>query len=161
MGKSSGALAIVVFAGLLTLHLFGAPAFAQAGSTGGTVGKTDKSASGGSEEPARHNAKPRAAKRESSRPTRETGSLAIFNGSWTGTASGRCILTWQITLQVDNGVISGTGASGQITRGGYGSGALVVFGVKFDVLGHFGAKEASGTFKGPDGCPGQWTLTKT
>jgi hypothetical protein len=46
MGKS---IALAVVCGLAALIAANGIAFAQAGSTGGTLGKTDKSASGGEE----------------------------------------------------------------------------------------------------------------
>ena len=46
----SKSIAIAVACGLAALVVADGTAFAQAGSTGGTLGKTDKSASGGEEE---------------------------------------------------------------------------------------------------------------
>jgi hypothetical protein len=48
MGKS---IAIAVVCSLAALVGVDQTAFAQAGSTGGTLGKTDKSVSGGDEQP--------------------------------------------------------------------------------------------------------------
>lgn len=47
MGKLSRILTVVGSLGVLAPRLVDAPVFAQAGSTGGTIGKTNKSVSGG------------------------------------------------------------------------------------------------------------------
>jgi hypothetical protein len=152
----------VAFAGMLALHMSGTHAFAQAGSTGGTVGKTDKSASGGEDEaPARHNAKPRAAKKEPSESRAESRASGSVDGTWAISATGRCVPPWSLTFLISDGAISGSGATGQISRGGSARGNAVVLGLKFDFIGHFGGRQATGTFVGPDGCPGQWTGTKS
>jgi hypothetical protein len=131
--------------------------FAQAGNTGGTVGVQEKSASGGQDQ----NVRSRPAKRASRTPRAESGATASADGTWTLSAVGRCIPPWQLTLLISNGVISGSGATGQVSRGGSASGHVVVLSLKFDFIGHFGARQASGTFVGPDGCPGTWTATKS
>jgi hypothetical protein len=159
--RASWAFATIMLAGLLALPLSSTQACAQGGSTGGTVGKTDKSASGGGDEPAKHNAKSRAATKASSKVKRESGPSLAFEGAWEVSTTGRCTLPWKLTFLIANGAITGAGATGQISRGGSASGSAVVLGVKFDFIGHFGVKEASGTFVGPDGCPGQWTATKS
>jgi hypothetical protein len=48
--RKSVTLGIVGISCLIALHVADRAAFAQAGSTGGTLGKTDKSASGGEEQ---------------------------------------------------------------------------------------------------------------
>jgi hypothetical protein len=162
VGKSSRLFAVIAFAGMLALHLSGTPARAQAGSTGGTIGKTDKSVSGGEEEePARHSARPRAAKRASSEARTESRASGSVDGTWAISATGRCVPPWSLTFLISDGAISGSGATGQISRGGSAHGNAVILGIKFDFIGHFGGRQATGTFVGPDGCPGQWTGTKS
>jgi hypothetical protein len=138
-------------------------ALAQAGSTGGNIGKQDKSVSGGQDE----SAKPRAAKKASPKPSRsaparaETGPLAA-SGSWKGVSTGSCIPDWSWALQVSNeGVISGNGITGRVGRGGAGSGTITVFGTNYNFAGHFGPSTGSGTWKKVDGCSGSWTGTKS
>jgi hypothetical protein len=127
---------------------------AQAGSIGGTVGKTGKSASGGSEtaklEPVE---KPRA--------IRPPGPPISMDGTWAGVSSGHCIPTWPWSIQISRGVISGNGTSGQISSGGAARGAMEVLGTVYNFVGHFGAREAAGTFRTAAGCTGQWTATKS
>jgi hypothetical protein len=135
-------------------------ALAQAGSTGGTIGKTDKSVSGGGEaaspEPrAKSHATSRAA--AGSRSEVRSGSP---DGSWAVSASPNCLPSWTLAVSVSNGVISG-GATGQVSRAGAVRGQAVVLGMKFDFVGHYRGGQASGTLVGPNGCPGQWTATKS
>jgi len=52
MGKAGRLAAIAFAAGILAFHAASAPALAQAGSVGGTIGQTDKSVSGGQAAPA-------------------------------------------------------------------------------------------------------------
>ena len=131
--------------------------FAQAGSTGGTVGVQEKSTSGGQEREAR----PRPSKRVSRAPASEGRAAAGVDGTWAVSASGRCVPPWQLTFLISNGVISGSGATGQASRGGSARGQVVVLGLRFDFIGRFGARQASGTFTGADGCPGTWSATKS
>jgi hypothetical protein len=136
-------------------------ALAQAGSTGGTVGKIDKSVSGGGEEAspqprARSHARDRAPDRP--RPEARSGSA---DGTWTVSATPSCLPPWGLTASVSNGVISGGGATGQVARSGAVRGNAVVLGMKFDFVGHFRGGHASGTLVGPNGCPGQWSATKS
>lgn len=160
MGKSSNPIAIAAIVGLLGLYLPGTHAFAQAGSTGGTIGKTGKSVSGGDDEPEPH-ARTHAARRASSASREEAGSSGSTDGTWTVSATGRCIPPWQVTWLTSSGSISGSGTTGHISRGGAASGNVLFLGMKFDFVGHFSARAAAGTFVGPDGCPGQWAATKS
>jgi len=141
-------------------------ALAQAGSTGGTIGKTDKSVSGGGDAAARpqHNVKPRAERAERrAASTARTESRAAGNvdGTWLVSATGRCIPPSQVTFLINDGMITGNGITGQVSRGGSAHGQVVVLVLRFDFVGHFGASAGSGTFVGGDGCPGQWTAAKS
>jgi hypothetical protein len=131
--------------------------FAQAGSAGGTVGVQEKSTSGGQEREAR----PRPSKRVSRAPASEGRAAASIDGTWAVSATGRCVPPWQLTFLINNGVISGSGAAGQVSRGGSASGHVLVLALRFDFIGHFGGRQASGTFTGADGCPGTWSATKS
>jgi hypothetical protein len=148
-------------AGLLALHFAHAPAFAQAGSTGGTLGKSNKSVSGGAEEVEQEpRAKSHAAKHAEPSPRSESRATGSADGTWAVSAAAACVPPWTLTISVNNGVITGSGASGQVSRGGAIKGNAVVLGFKFDFIGHFRGREASGTFVGFNGCNGQWTGTK-
>jgi hypothetical protein len=161
MGKLSRILAVVGALGMLAPGLVDAPAFAQAGSTGGTIGKIDKSVSGGGEraspEPrARSHATPRA----SGGPRSEARSGSA-DGAWAVSATPSCLPPWALTTSVSNGVISGGGATGQVSQGGAVRGNAVVLGMNFNFVGHFRGTHASGTLVGPNGCPGQSAATKS
>jgi hypothetical protein len=153
-------VSILVFGMLVSLAV-GATAFAQAGSTGGTIGKINKSVSGGGEgaspEP---RAKSHATYRASVGPRSEARSGSA-DGTWAVSATPSCLPAWTLTASVSNGVISGGGATGQVSRAGAVRGNAVVLGFKFDFVGHFRGGQASGTLVGPNGCPGQWTAIKS
>jgi hypothetical protein len=164
MGKLSRILAVVGSLGVLAVlapRLLDAPAFAQAGSTGGTVGKIDKSVSGGGEEASPEpRARSHARERASVGPRSEARSGSA-DGTWTVSAAPGCLPPWGLTISVSNGVLSGGGATGQVSRAGAARGYAVVLGMKFDFVGHFRGGHASGTLVGPNDCPGQWTATKS
>lgn len=161
MGKLSTILAVVGSLGVLAPLLVDAPAFAQAGSTGGAVGKMNKSISGGGEgaspEP---RAKSHATYRASVKPRSEARSGSA-DGMWAVSATPSCLPWWTLTTSVSNGVISGGGATGQVSRDGGVRGNAVVLGFKFAFVGHFRGGQASGTLVGPNGCPGHWTAIKS
>jgi hypothetical protein len=106
-----------------------------------------------------HSERPRGSKRESLAP--KSSSLASYDGTWSGTTVGPCIVTWSVTLHVNNGIISGNNVSGHISSGGFLSGAMVVFSHTYDFKGRANSSEgqASGTWKS-DECSGTWTLTR-
>jgi hypothetical protein len=88
---------IAILAYVLMLMPLPATVFAQAGSTGGTVGKSDKSISGGEENTERHNLAPDKLKRSTSVNSISLGALpsvirlnehAIINFSITLTKTG-------------------------------------------------------------------------
>lgn len=161
MGKLSRILAVVGSLGVLAPQLVGAPAFAEAGSTGGTVGKIEKSVSGGREGATRERrAKPHATNRASVERRSKVRSESA-DGTWAVSATPSCLPAWTLRVSVSDGVISGDGASGQVSRAGAVRGNAVVLGFKFDFVGHFRGRQASGTLVGPNGCPGQWTAIKS
>jgi hypothetical protein len=155
-------LAVVGSLGVLAVPFVDAPVFAQAGSTGGTVGKINKSVSGGGEEPSPEpRARSRATRRASVGPRSETRSEST-DGAWSVSATPSCLPAWTISTSVSNGVISGSGANGQISRTGAVSGNVVFLGMRFSFVGHLnGSSQASGSLAGPNGCPGQWTAAKS
>ena len=161
MGKLSRILAVVGSLAVLAPPLVDAPAFAQAGSTGGTIGKMNKSVSGGGEEASPEpRAKSHGTYRASVGP-RSEGRSGSADGTWAVSATPSCLPPWALTASVSNGVISGGGATGQVSRAGAVRGNAVVLGMKFDFVGNFRGGQASGTLVGPNGCPGRWTATKS
>ena len=161
MGKLSRILAVVGSLAVLAPPLVDAPAFAQAGSTGGTIGKMNKSVSGGGEEASPEpRAKSHGTHRASVGP-RSEGRSGSADGTWAVSATPSCLPPWALTASVSNGVISGGGATGQVSRAGAVRGNAVVLGMKFDFVSNFRGGQASGTLVGPNGCPGRWTATKS
>jgi hypothetical protein len=143
---------------------------AQAGSTGGTLGKEEKSASGGERTyaPKKVPKAPSATRRLRGGPPAKpmTASLALFDGTWAGVSTGPCILRWTWSLQASNGVLvgaSGANLTGQVNRSGAATGTMVVLGSHYDFVGHMNESEASGTWvdPGPRGCTGTWVATKS
>jgi hypothetical protein len=160
MGKLSRILAVVGSLGVLAPPIVDAPAFAQAGSTGGTIGKMNKSVSGGGEESSPEpRTKSHATHRASVGPRSEVRSGSA-DGTWAVSATPSCLPPWTLTASVRNGVISG-GATGEVSRAGSVSGNAVVLGMKFDFVGRLRGGQASGTLVGPNGCPGRWTAIKS
>jgi hypothetical protein len=101
-------VAIAFVSGILAWFAAGTTAFAQAGSTGGSVGKQDKSISGGEAAPSQN---PPASKKPLERTDEQThnSSAASLAGSWNWTA--------QCALNAPSGVfvisqVSGTQFSG-------------------------------------------------
>jgi hypothetical protein len=135
-------------------------AFAQAGSIGGVIGKQDKSISGGGEGASREPRTKSHATYRASGERRSEAHAGSADGTWAVSATPACLPAWTLTALVSNGVISG-GATGQVSRAGAVRGNAVVLGMKFDFVGHFRGGQASGTLVGPNGCPGQWTATKS
>ena len=141
--------------------LNGSSSFGQtAGSTGGTIGKQDKSVSGGEEiqKKVRHGSLGSASpsKRVSSIPGGR-GSVALYNDTYSVVSTGRCVPSWSWTLQVSNGIISGPTTSGRVSAGGAVSGAMG----EYNFVGHMHRDGASGTWKSRPGCFGTWAATRS
>jgi hypothetical protein len=98
-----GKLAIAIACAFALLVIGDRAAFAQAGSTGGTLGKADKSASGGEDQPQARQ-KPNGNPRHSSAPV-------SISGKWTWTAKCDDGSEWVGTFefsQSPDGEVSGT-----------------------------------------------------
>lgn len=156
-------VAVAWIAAAMSVPSIGA-AFAQAGSTGGTVGNHDKSISGGGEE-TKHRAVRKPPATRASRPPRrreQAAPLGSFDGSWAGMSIGTCIGQFDWKLQVSNGVISGSGTTGQIARGGATNGDMVVMGKHFLFKGVTRTSgKASGTWTSSPNCSGSWTAVRS
>jgi hypothetical protein len=145
-------------------------AVAQSGSTGGTLGKVNKSASGGGQDqaPAAHvrSAVHNRAASAGTQGPRHSNSLAAYNGAWAGASFGQCIINgWSWNLQIDSGNISGANVTGKVSQGGGVSGAMTAFGSTYDFRGHLKASQGSGTWLvrsgAKAGCAGTWTIVKS
>lgn len=155
-------------AGMLIVAAVSVPiagtAFAQPGTTGGTIGNREKSVSGGEEDAGRRAASKPSARRASQPSRRGEGTAtrgASFDGSWAGVSVGPCIGKFGWTLQVSNGIISGSNTSGQITRSGATNGDMVVLGKHYIFRGvSRPSGQASGTWTSPT-CSGSWTAVRS
>jgi hypothetical protein len=156
-------VAIALIAAAMSVPSIGA-AFAQAGSTGGTVGNHDKSISGGEEETKHHAVRKPPDTRASQRPRRreQAATLGSFDGSWAGISVGTCIGHFGWNLQVSNGVISGNGTTGQIARRGATNGDMEVMGKHYLFKGLTRTSgKASGTWTSSPNCSGTWTSIRS
>ncbi|MBI5323107.1 hypothetical protein [Bradyrhizobium sp.] len=150
--------AIALIAAAMSVPSIGA-AFAQAGSTGGTIGNREKSIIGGEEQPV---ARKQPARRASQPPRRgaQAPPLGSFDGNWAGVSVGSCIGRFGWRVQVSNGVISG-GATGNIARSGATNGDMVILGKHYLFKG---VTRASGTASGTwtaRNCSGNWTAVRS
>jgi hypothetical protein len=115
MSERITVLAVAVVSGMVFWLAADQIALAQAGSTGGAIGKSDKSASGGEEQ---SHQKPKARPRNS--PAREMPPHSI-SGKWTWTAKCDDTSNWAGTFELEQspqGVIAGT------AEGNDGSGSM-------------------------------------
>jgi len=106
----SKSIAIAVGCSLAALVAASGTAFAQAGSTGGTLGKTDKSASGGEDQPQARQ-KPNGKPRHSA--IGETAAPVSISGKWTWTSKCDDGSEWVGVFefsQSPDGEVSGTSA---------------------------------------------------
>jgi hypothetical protein len=127
---------------------------AQAGSTGGVVGKQGKSVSGGEDaEPTRS-----AREHKQPEPRAKSRSPASYEGTWHGVSTGPCIHDYTWTLDVRNGIMSSSSAEGHVSLGGTTNGSMTVLGTRYVFKGRPVSRSAiAGTWTRPDGCSGKWT----
>ena len=142
-------------------------AWAQSGSSGGSIGNDEKSLSGSrSAEPERP---ARRSKPEADEPRRSTsrrggggGGGGGFDGAWIVNSVGiTCSGSSTTAVVVTSGRIIGEGLTGTVSPSGaassvghYDGGLTVVS------SGHVSGRSGSGTFKRSDGCIGKWTSSK-
>lgn len=149
--------------GLLIAGWGCADSFAQ-GSTGGTIGKEDKSVSGtrSSEPEARpeRRSKPRSEARRA--PARGGGggggSVSRFDGKWTFIATGCGAGTKR--GDISGGKIRSWGGGGQVSASGVMRASFTAFGKSNTVAGRLSGVTGTGTYTRIDGCTGPWTAIK-
>jgi hypothetical protein len=137
--------------------------FAQAGSTGGILGKQDKSVSGDQDtDKPRRRERASSQRRERNQPEPRAMASLRYDGAWRGASTGSCIAInpYNWTVQVRNGIMSGSDTDGRVTSGGALTGTMIVFGKTYKFHGHMGSSQMSGTWTRPDGCGGTWTGSK-
>jgi hypothetical protein len=153
--------AAVGVAAILALVLHPTPALAQ-GSTGGSIGKQDKSISGDQGGGGRSTARERPSRSE--RPAKRSGGGGggNFDGTWSSASQGRTTCTDRTTdvVTISGGRMSGTGFSGRVSGSGSVSGRWAGSGISASISGRMSGRSGSGSFRRSDGCVGTWTLSK-
>jgi hypothetical protein len=145
-------------AAVFALHLQPTPALAQ-GSTGGSIGKQDKSVSGDQDGGGR-------SKSRSERPSSKSrsgggGGGGNFDGRWNSASFGRtCSDKTTDVVTISGGQMSGTGFTGRVSGSGSVSGVWAGSGISATVSGRMSGSSGSGSFRRSDGCVGSWTLSK-
>ena len=152
---------LILLLGMFSSIAVGTTAFAQAGSIGGTIGKTDKSVSGKEEAPRQirsaKKSSPRADTGSSSRRGGRDGGVAKYDGKWTATASPGCKSSGTISINASGGLINDPLLSGTISQ----TGAFHTIGVGGAVgTGRITGNTGSGTYREASGCSGSISVIK-
>jgi hypothetical protein len=142
-------------------------AFAQSGSTGGSIGNDEKSLSGSREAPrtVEPATPPRRSKRDAEEPRRGSrasggaGGGGNFDGAW-ATASVGCGGTANGAIVITSGRIVGEGLSGHVSPNGAATAAGATQGITWTSSGRFSGRSGSGSYRRSDGCVGSWTASK-
>jgi len=155
----------LAIAAALLLQLSVVPALAQ-GSTGGSIGKQDKSISGDQDGGSRSTSREREKPSRSERSKRSGGGgggggTSSFDGQWASASFGRtCPEKTTSTVVISGGNMVSEGFSGRVTSSGSVSGVWAGSGLSATVSGRISGQRGSGTFRRSDGCVGGWTLVK-
>jgi hypothetical protein len=161
----AGFLARGTLAGLaiaFALHLQLTPVQAQ-GSTGGSIGKQDKSVSGDQDGGVRSRSeRPTRGERSSSKRSGGGGGGGNFDGTWASASQGRTTCSDRTTdvVTISGGRMTGTGFTGRVSGSGSVSGVWAGSGISASVSGRLSGRSGSGSFRRSDGCAGTWTLSK-
>ena len=157
---------IALFSLLVSVAFAPHMAFAQSGSTGGSIGNDEKSLSGSratprtveTEKPARRS-KPGA--EEPRRAARKSGGGGggNFDGAWMVTSVG-CGGTTTGAVLVTSGRIIAEGVSGTVSSSGGVRTVGNFSGVAVNSSGRLSGRSGSGSFSRSDGCGGAWTAAK-
>lgn len=136
-------------------------ALGQAGSIGGTIGKTDKSVTGGEEAPRKirsiKKSSPRADTGSSSRRGGRDGGVAKYDGTWTVVLSPGCIHSGPLSITVSGGRISAFALSGTVSP----TATFHILGLDGTVgSGRVTGNTGSGTYREANGCSGNIAATK-
>lgn len=125
--------------------------FAQSGSTGGSIGDTERSLSG----PRNDTERPAEPAPRSS--PRQDGDN--FDGAWTFTSAG-CSHTGTLPAIITGGRIIIQGGSGQVGPDGTLHSVGAGNGMTLSAVGHLSGNTGAGTFNRSDGCIGSWIAIK-
>jgi hypothetical protein len=144
-------------------------AWAQSGSSGGSIGNDDKSLSGSREAP--RSVEPerpaRRSKPEAEEPRRTDrksggGGAGNFDGGWNFIGVGtNCQGSGSVAAIISGGRVVGQGVSGGVSpNGAYRAVAVGSDGVSLTATGRLSGNSGSGTYVRSDGCAGRWTASK-
>jgi hypothetical protein len=129
---------------LIFVALSPSAAFAQSGSTGGSISNDDRSLSGPRND-------------EAERPTEE--GRGGFDGAWTFTSAG-CSHTGTLPAVITDGRIFNKGGSGQVDPDGTLHSVGAGNGMTLTAVGQLSGNMGAGTFNRSDGCVGSWIAIK-
>jgi len=158
-------LALFCMSSIVAISL--SDAFAQSGSTGGSIGNDEKSLSGSRD--ASRTVEPtkpaRSSKPDSEEPSRISrtrggaGGVGNFDGAW-ATVSVGCGSTANGAIVITSGRILGDGLSGHVSPNGSATAAGTAGGISWTSSGRFSSRSGSGSYRRSDGCAGRWTASK-
>jgi len=139
---------------VIALHLSGSTlVLAEPGSTGGNIGKQDKSVSGDSDSRSPSHGANR------SRPSSGSGGGG-YDGVWSLNATGdTCPETNSLVIAISSGKVNVTGFTMTVSTKGYVTGFWNAKN-SGSLAGRLAGQHGSGTFKRNDGCVGHWTMSK-
>lgn len=160
----------MAFAAAAMLCLQASPALSQS-AVGGSIGKQDKSVSGGGDDSggsrstshSRERERPSHSERSSKRERGGGGGGGggNFDGTWASASAGRtCSDRTSAVVAISGGNMVSDGFTGRVSSSGSVSGVWAGSGLSAKVSGHMSGRSGSGTFTRSDGCVGTWTLSK-
>ena len=142
----------VELAAAFALLLHAAPVLAQ-GSTGGSIGKQDKSISGNQESP-----RSAPATRKSSK---SGGGGSNYDGLWNAASFGQtCSLSVAGVVTISSGRLTADGMTGAVSGGGSVTASWSGGGLSATFSGRISGRNGTGRFQRSDGCVGRWTMSK-
>jgi len=130
------------------------------GATGGSIGKQDKSVSGGGD----GGGSSRSTSRERSHAKRSNsgavGGGGNFDGKWNAASVGNTCPGAMGVIIIAGGQLTGNNTTGRVSGNGSLSGTASGGGYSSTFSGRLSGNNGRGTFQRSDGCKGTWTMTK-
>jgi hypothetical protein len=151
----------------ITIGLHTGPALAQS-AVGGSIGKQDKSISGGGDEGGssrstsheRERERPSRSERSSHRERGGGGGGANFDGQWAVASVGKPCDSGQASMGISGGRIVSSTFSGSVSGGGSIHGSFASNGRTGNFHGHLSGSSGSGSFTRSDGCNGSFSMVR-
>lgn len=146
-------VALFGVAAIVTVHLQLTAAWAQ-GSTGGSIGKQNKSASGSLGEPRSRSAPP-------SEKTPKSNRGGSYDGMWDAASFGQtCSLSVAGVVTIASGKMTADGLTGAVSGNGSVTASWAGMGLTATFTGRISGRNGAGKFQRSDGCVGRWTMVK-